>query len=106
MNINRYTDICDTLSATASAIEKSKRTTYTVGDQDVLRNFKAVAERIGSTPAQVALTYFLKHVDSVITMVKRPDIEDSEPPIERFADIINYTRILHAILVEERENKV
>jgi diketogulonate reductase-like aldo/keto reductase len=105
MNANRYKQVRDNLLATANDIENAKRGAYTVGSDDVLANFKRVAERIGSTPAQVALTYYLKHIDSIITMVKRPDIIDPEPAIGRFADTINYTKLLYAILVEEQETK-
>ena len=103
MDLNRYKQIRGNLLATAESIENSKRGAYTVGSDDVLRNFKSVAESIGSTPEQVALTYFLKHVDSVITMIKRPEIQDPEPPLARFAHIINYTKLLYALFVEKGE---
>jgi hypothetical protein len=102
MDRARYERVRDNLLATAADIEKAKRGPYTVGDLDVLRNFKAVGERVGRPPKEIALTYLLKHIDSICTIVRRPDVDDPEPMLTRFADVLNYVKLLFALLVEEK----
>jgi len=97
-----YMDTTAWLLAAAKEIEESKRPSYTIGSTDVLANFKRVASASGMTPAQCCLVYMLKHVDSISSLVSNPSARDPEPEIGRFADLINYTKLLFAIRVEEK----
>jgi hypothetical protein len=99
-----YDRIAGILYAEALRIETSKRPGYTVGDADVLKNFKSVASRIGISPEQAWTIYFLKHIDAITTIMCKPDLPVSEAPIGRFADAINYLRLGFA-LWSEREKQ-
>ncbi len=95
-----YDRVSAGLTALAQSIQTSKRPGYTSGHVDVLQNFKHVAARAGITPEQAWLTYFLKHVDAVTTIMSRPDLPVSEAPPGRFADAINYLHLGYALLQE------
>ena len=92
-----YDVVADQLMALAKSIEDTKRPGYTVGSEDVLANFKRVAERAGVTTEQAWAIYFLKHVDAVLSILTQPDLPVSEAPPGRFADLVNYTRLGYAI---------
>lgn len=93
MNAPDYDRIADELLREARTIEVSKRPGYTIGDADVLANFKRVAERTGVTVGQVWLVYFLKHIDAITSIMAKPDLPVSEAPLGRFADAVNYLRL-------------
>lgn len=101
MTHDQYLAAKDTLLRTAEDIESSKRPAYTIGSEDVLANFKRVAERTDQTPGQVLATYMLKHVDAVTSALCRPDLPQAEAILGRFADLINYAKLGYA-LIEER----
>lgn len=101
-----YQKIKRVLRATADSIETSKRPAYTIGSEDVLANFKRVAASSGMTPAQCALVYMLKHVDSISSYVTNPNLLQAEPLIERFADLDNYGNLLLALLVEQDDVRI
>jgi hypothetical protein len=85
-------------------ITDAKRPDYTIGNVDVLHNFKSVAERMGLNPLQVWGVYFLKHVDAICSFCKNPDKETSEPIGGRFADAANYLE-LGLGLIQDRSPK-
>lgn len=68
-----------------------------MGNQDVLHNFKTVAQRVGVTPGQVWAVYFLKHIDAITSIMCAPDLPVSEAPIGRFADAVNYLKLGYAL---------
>lgn len=88
-----YDDIASELMALARSIEDSKRPGYTVGSEDVLANFKRVAERSGITTEQAWAVYFLKHIDAIVSIMTKPDLPVSEAAPGRFADAVNYLRL-------------
>lgn len=106
MNIAEYKTIKRILRAKADHIEDSKRPAYTIGSDDVLANFKRVAESSGMTPAQCCLVYMLKHVDSVSSYITNPDIPQAEGIMGRFADLHNYVCLCLALLVEENDSLI
>jgi len=81
----------------AEEIENAKRPAYTCGNEDVLHNFKTVAERLGTTTFQTWGTYFLKHIDAITALAKSPEIPQAEEISGRFADAINYLKLGWAI---------
>jgi len=89
------------LQEVAEAIKKAKRPAYTFGKDDVLTNFKVVAERLGLSPLQVWAVYFLKHVDSLTTYAKDVRIPQAENVQGRFADAYNYLELGYALYVED-----
>src|SRR5690606_26128816 len=104
MTHDQYLAAKDLLLRTAEDIESSKRPAYTIGSEDVLANFKRIAERTGQEPGQVLATYMLKHVDAVTSALCRPDLPQAEAILGRFADLINYAKLGYA-LIEERAGK-
>lgn len=74
---------------------------------DRLKNFRQVAAFQGRTPAQVALTYLLKHVQSIALAVETGNYvwawekEGGEGMKQRFADARNYLLLLAACLDED-----
>lgn len=99
---SEYDRVAGDLMALAREIETAKRPGYTVGSEDVLANFKAVAERAGITTEQAWTVYFLKHIDAITSIMTRPDLPVAEAAPGRFADAVNYLRLGFAIM-RERE---
>lgn len=80
-------------------IVQAKRPSYTIGSEDVLANFKRVAERLGNvTPAQVLAVYMLKHIDAIVAHASK-GVYDYEMST-RIADAINYLHLMNAMLKE------
>lgn len=100
MNQQDYDRIANALLAEAAGIEAAKRPGYTLGNVDVLRNFKQAAERAGITPGQAWAVYFLKHIDAITSVMTRPDLPVAEAPLGRFSDAINYLKLGYALLSE------
>ncbi|AYO30236.1 hypothetical protein D2962_06035 [Biomaibacter acetigenes] len=79
---------------------------YTNND-DRLKNFNMVAGFLGVSPADVALTYLLKHIQSVTLAVKSKnykwewETENGEGLKQRIADARNYLLLLAACIDEE-----
>lgn len=77
-------------------------------DEDRLLNFRQVAEFEGRTLAEVALTWLLKHIQSITLAVRSADYawawetEGGEGLKQRIADARNYLLLLAACLEEEQ----
>lgn len=105
MNTERYNELSDKLTRTAFEIECAKRPAYTLGNEDVLHNFKSVAARIGITPMQTWAVYWLKHVDAISAYAKNPKAPQAEALIGRFADNLNYLKLGFALMSEVASEK-
>lgn len=103
-----YDKVTKQLLSNAKYIEDGKRPGYTTGTDDVLSNFKRVGEQTSTIPEKIAMIYMLKHLDSIRTLLNNIDkgfeTEDPEPWTGRLYDILNYVKLLHALLWE-REGK-
>ena len=79
-------------------------------NEDRLLNFRQVAEFEGRTMAEVALTWLLKHKQSIALAVRSADYtwawetEGGEGLKQRIADARNYLLLLAACLEEENEH--
>lgn len=102
MNQKTYDDVTRALLDEANGIETAKRPGYTLGNEDVLKNFKAVAARVGITPGQAWAVYFLKHIDAITSVMTRPDLPVAEAPLGRFSDAINYLKLGYALFTEDQ----
>ena len=71
-------------------------------EEDALANFKLVAHTTGLTPLQVWSVYFHKHVDAIMTFIKKGELK-SETIDSRILDAINYLLLLNG-LIKETEN--
>lgn len=78
----------------------SKGREYANSD-DQLANFKRLATRLGLSPAQVAMVYLTKHLDSIDSWVSNPYQDLSEPIDGRIDDAILYLILLKAISNEQ-----
>ena len=82
---------------------------YTDG-ADRLKNFRQVAQWLGQHPADVALCYLMKHMQSISLAVKTGkrnwvwQTEEGEGLKQRIADARNYLLLLAACLDEESSN--
>ncbi len=87
-----------------------KRGEYAAGE-DRLENFRTVGEFVKQRPAEVALCYLMKHIQSIGVAVETGnfkwiwhDKEGNEGMKQRLADARNYLLLLGACLEQEREN--
>ena len=78
---------------------------YTVSDEDKFKNFKSIADRINISSEQVALTYLLKHMDSIRNFVLTGKESSSEPIMGRIQDARNYLLLLGGIIEENMDRK-
>ena len=78
---------------------------YTVSDDDKLKNFKSIGERLKLTPEYVAMVYLLKHMASVRNYVTDGREASEEPISGRLRDIRNYCLLLGALIKEKKEQK-
>jgi hypothetical protein len=101
MTFDQFEAHCNQLYYDREAVMSSKRPGYTGGSEDVLANFKRVAERTGLTPLQVWAVYFLKHIDAITSIVTKPHLPISEAPLGRFGDAMNYLELGWALYNEE-----
>lgn len=104
MNLKSFQSLTNNLIAECKGIQDSKRDEYTNTSDDVLNNFKRVAERAGLKPLQVWLVYFLKHVDSIQNFVKTGH-GGSEGIESRFQDAINYLFLGYGLLEEIKQEE-
>lgn len=100
MTQKEYDALKDLFVKEALAVETAKRPDYTIGDADVLANFKRVGERLGLTPEQALLVYALKHEDAITKIMRNPTAPTSEPILYRFIDRFNYLTLGLGLLVD------
>jgi hypothetical protein len=85
-----YERCAEDLLMEARHIVEGKRPAYTNNSDDVLANFRRIAQMTNQTPGQVLAIYMLKHVYAVTTALTNTEVKDPEETIGRFADTINY----------------
>jgi hypothetical protein len=103
VNQTEYDAVTNDLMALAKSIEDGKRPGYTIGNADVLANFKRTAERAGVNVGQCWAIFFLKHIDAIVSIMTRPELPQAEEPPGRFSDAINYLRLGFALLSEREQ---
>lgn len=97
MNLERYNAIKQQLISMAAEVENKKRASYAGVDGDPLRNFSRDAELLGISPLTALMVHLLKQVGAIISYVKNPGVEPSEPLCSRAVDLINYSALLVAV---------
>lgn len=100
MDLDTFRAFADKFLSEQSSILESKGNDY-ADRGDRLINFKRIGERLGVGPMAVWATYFMKHVDAILTFVRDGEVA-SEPIRGRFLDVANYA-LLGAALAEELE---
>ena len=103
----RFDALVAEIRARSEEIMLAKRGEYSP-NADRLQNFRTVAAFTGRRPSEVALTYFLKHVQAITEAVRSRAYawcwqreDGSEGLKQRFADGINYLYLLAACVDEE-----
>jgi len=82
-----------------------KRGEYS-SEEDRLQNFREIADFLGQRPAGVALSYLLKHIQSITLAVRTEkyawawETEGGEGLKQRIADARNYLLLLAACIDE------
>ena len=102
MNNNDYDEYVGILLEKARKIERAKRPAYTFGNNDVLKNFKSVSDRLQLTPLQVWAVYAMKHMDAIASFAADEDIPQAEEITGRFADLLNYLKLGYALAIETK----
>ena len=103
MKTDKFNALVHELDSYAQETMNKKGPEYTIGNEDVLNNFKSTAKKLGVDPLVIWYAYFDKQVSSVATHVSNHDLNKAEPMISRFGDIINYAKLGYA-LFKERDN--
>ena len=102
----RFSEICEEFISKEQEILNWKRKEYSSQD-DRLQNFREIAALTGTNMPQVALTYLLKHIQSIKNAVMTGNVdwcwegEGGEGMKQRIADSRNYLLLLAACLDEE-----
>lgn len=102
MKRDEFAKFVETLLQDATKLLDQKGFDY-AGDEDVLKNFKQNAERLGMVPDQIWAIYFMKHIDAILTYTRNGEVK-SEAIEGRVIDAINYLILFAALLEEKRNN--
>ncbi|MBE3589996.1 MAG: hypothetical protein IMW98_08460 [Firmicutes bacterium] len=104
----RFDALAKELTEHSTAILLAKRQEYAPGSDDRLRNFRQVAAMEERRMSQVAMSYLLKHVQSLVQAANTGRyVWDWTTPSggeglkQRIADVINYCYLLAACFDEE-----
>ena len=65
MTVKDFFKWADKEYATEMELMRVKGEEYTVSDEDKLKNFKSIADRLDVATPIVAMVYLLKHMDSI-----------------------------------------
>ena len=74
-------------------------------DDNRLRNFEEIAAVLNISPAQVAYTFFHKHLNSIQKYVLNPDFDGVEDMTSRFADAINYLIFVNCCIQKAKNSE-
>ena len=100
MNTIEFNKLVHKLNEYSNNVMSKKGPEYTQESSDVLNNFKSTAKRIGISPLKVWSIFFDKQVQSIMSHVNNPNLDKAESLESRFADVINYCRLGHALFTE------
>ena len=101
MQVDTFFKHSDEFLEECKEIQIEKGREYTVDDADKFKNFKSIAARLKLDPKVVAMTYMLKHMDSIRAYVLSGK-EGSEGFKSRCQDLVNYAIMLWAMDHEEK----
>jgi hypothetical protein len=110
MDIKRLNEVVEKFLLSTSKIMGAKGNEYAYGD-DKLINFKKTALAVGVNPETVAAVFLMKHMDSILSFVKKIqegrtvtelELGLSEPIDGRLSDATNYLIFLVALIAERR----
>ena len=105
MTREQFEKLLDELDGQSLETLKAKNAKYS-SDNDVLHNFNAGAEIMGTTPAQCAWGYATKHLVALRDKIQKDDFSDREDLLEKCQDTINYIRFIWCLANQELEEKM
>lgn len=103
MNVKDFIRWAKSVQEEENRIMLTKGEEYTVSDVDKFKNFKSIADRMKSSPEEVALVYLLKHMDSIRNYVLHGKESSDEPIIGRIMDARNYLLLLGGMIEEDMD---
>ena len=103
MNVKDFIRWAKSVQEEENRIMLTKGEEYTVSDVDKFKNFKSIADRMKSSPEEVALVYLLKHMDSIRNYVLHGEESSDEPIIGRIMDARNYLLLLGGMIEEDMD---
>lgn len=108
MTLESFENLREEFLEHEAGILEWKRGEYAPND-DRLQNFREVAAFLNKRPAEVALTYLMKHIQSITLAVRTGsynwtwNTEGGEGLKQRIVDARNYLLLLAACLEEESQ---
>lgn len=85
-------------------LRNTKGKEYIQGNNDVLANFKQIAQELGVDPLIIWYVYFRKHSISISSYIKLGPKVSTEPIEGRFHDAIAYLELGLALIKEKQAN--
>ncbi len=101
MKVADFIKWAESVQEEENRIMLTKGEEYTISNEDKFRNFKSIGERADIEPKRVALTYLLKHLDSICNFVLHGKEASDEPIMGRIMDARNYLLLLGGMIEEE-----
>jgi hypothetical protein len=109
MNLEEFKLLCGNRLGECTALMFGPKNDEYSRNNDKLHNFKVAADMLGVSPEQALVGMWVKHLVSVLDIVR--DVSAGKPvPLdsilnEKFNDTINYTLMLEALLRDRTQNK-
>jgi len=100
MDLDTFLKEHEDLIAKSIDLLKVKNKDYST-DSDPLAGFKKIATDLGITPFQVWAVFASKHWQALTNFAKSNKVE-SEPIESRIIDMINYSVLLHLLIVDSK----
>lgn len=106
MDSKEFDLLLDSMFEDIKELSSTKGREYTGGSPDRLDNFRQVAREAGITDLQAWLVFANKHYRSIQTYMRAPVSSNqlSEPMRSRFLDLILYSILGYALVVEHQRN--
>jgi hypothetical protein len=97
-----YPDIDEFLDDCLDTMRRKGHDYRQGNDDDVLHNFRTVAESVDSDMMKVWFTYFYKHYSAMVTFIKEGGQSESEPIEGRIKDQIVYLLLFYRMVQEKK----
>ena len=98
-----YPDL-DTFLTSTLEVMRRKGHDYRQGhDDDLLHNFRTVADSVGIPMEKVWFTYFFKHYAALATYIREGGQSESEPIEGRIQDLIVYLVLFYRMVQEAKD---
>jgi hypothetical protein len=100
MNHADFNDVIESLDKMCDDVLRNRQEAY--ADEDRLSNFKQIAMLTGLTPEQVCIVLHAKHFVALAKAIGGGHVVNL---VQYITDIINYQRLLYALLAERAGNE-